>query len=157
MPRMANEATVIILEIDHLVKTLMEKINRLAFLVPELSEIITMVFESIAHEDDAAIELAYASMEVVKDALHSEMEQDVAITAEAVIVFGEGVLRELQKFGAYKNGQLLHRFHGWLGDDLVLSVDDEVIQHRLYALSDPHRVLPDPDDLLERYENKSTT
>ena len=110
------------------------------------SELIQLVLDSVATERDAEYELAYAAMEMFQNSVGSNYEEDLRDVANALVSFGNNILRELKRYGLYQHGTLPYQFQGWIGRDLILGLnqekqEDEDTRHaRMYS----SRYEPDP-------------
>lgn len=92
-----------------------------ATLILEEDALIRYVFESIAYENNAELELGYNALEIAHDAVGYSWADDVDVVVSAMVEYGTALYKQLREYRLYRQGYLFYQFNRWLGTDLVLA------------------------------------
>jgi hypothetical protein len=85
------------------------------------NKVMPAIFNSIVMEDTAELDLAYECMGILSDVIGDVYELDIERLVDSMLKFGTVMYFELKRLNAYENGVLNLRYHGMLGDDIVLT------------------------------------
>lgn len=111
---------ILILDTSEVVEELYETIKELHKLDFEQDNFMSLVISALAYEDKAEIELGYTGLDVARDYLNTEYEEENDLLASEIIRFGIIIKKLLQDIGAYEDGYLFFQFLEMVDKDIAL-------------------------------------
>lgn len=101
--------------------------------MPDVSYIIKHVIDSIKQEEDAPMDLAAMAYHDIAAIVHFEASahNKVAWYNEAhvelsnlTVKFGMMLIERIKSYGIYKAGYFPYHFSGWVGDSILVQLDE---------------------------------
>jgi hypothetical protein len=100
---------------------------------PDVNKVVRLIFEAIRHEDDAEQDLGVAAYYEITALAYFDINAEGVIEtysrtnaelSNLAVRFGKALITRLRSEGTYREGYLPYHFSGWLGDTIVVALDE---------------------------------